>query len=387
MRDPDFSLVQGKKDETRGQKDKRRREKIKLKKRRKIMQSRILKRFTLLMLSVLLVGAFVATGVPALADRVPAEWEAQEAVWLQWPKWIEKALRNGMADIIDAIEDYVPVRLLCHNSDDRSNAQKKLSGCTNVTYYIMKHDWCWMRDNGPVWVEDASSDLYVQDWGFDCWGCNFEPPCTWEKDDAVPCKVAALEGVDCVSYDLILEGGNIEFNGSDALLVSWSVQEDRNPESKAVQEQMFKDAFGVTDVVWTLHGPPDDLTGGHIDGIARFLPNGNVTVNRYVDQEAPDAWIYEEAADIIEAAGFTVVRLDIPGYVRYKGNDWACNYMNYLVTNGAVIMCGFDGGEWDAAAKATMEGYFPGRTVVVVDTLAFWNDGGGIHCITCPQPE
>lgn len=349
------------------------------------MQSRILKRFTLLMLSVLLISAFV--GVPALAERVPAEWETQEAVWLQWPKWIEKHLRNDMADAIAEIQAYEPVRLLCHNGDDKRNAQRKLSGLSNVTYYIVKHDWCWMRDNGPVWVEDASSDLYVQDWGFDCWGQHFEPPYNYLLDDAVPCQVAALEGVDCVSDDLIVERGNLEFNGTDTLILNWNVQSDRNPEvSQAVQEQMFKDAFGVTDVVWLLHGPPGDLTGGHVDGIARFLPNGNVAVNRYVDQQDPDAWIYEEAADIIAAAGFTVVRLDIPGYFAYKGNDWACNYINWLVVNGAVVMTIFGETEWDNAAMQTVGGWFPGRDVVGVESPALWNDGGGVHCITNDQP-
>jgi len=35
----------------------------------------------------------------------------------------------------------------------------------------------------------------------------------------------------------------------------------------------------------------------------------------------------------------------------------------------------------------TIEGFFPGRDVVVVETLELWYRGGGVHCVTNDQPS
>ena len=69
--------------------------------------------------------------------------------------------------------------------------------------------------------------------------------------------------------------------------------------SQVKMEELFERAFGVTQVVWLLSAPSGDLTGGHVDGIARFIDEDTVAVVRYVDQNDPDAWVYEEAASII----------------------------------------------------------------------------------------
>lgn len=345
------------------------------------------------MLSALLIVAFVIMGFqPAFASpsvRVPAEWELQEATWIQWPvHWDEQRDRANIAAIIDALQEYEPIIILVNKrreiNDVKNFLQNRGIPLTNLSFKIIQHNWCWMRDNGPVWAIDESGH-YVQDWEFDGWGGWGKP---FGKDNKVPCNVAAEVGVPCVYYDLIVERGNLEFNGVDTLITNWNVQNLRNPDvTMAEQEQMFKDAFGVTDVVWLLHGPSDDPTGGHVDGMARFINENTVCVPRFVDQNDPDAWVYEEAADIVATAGFNVVRLDIPGYVTYKKVTFYCDYVNWLVANGVVVMTGFGVPEWDNAAKQTVEGYFPDRDVIVVETLQLWKDGGGVHCVTNDQPD
>lgn len=342
---------------------------------------------TITMDSAKTVTATFTEEVP-VSVRIPAEWEPHAATWIQWPgKW-EEANRANLADIIDVLQDYEPVNILVNSKQHKKSAQSFLQDRgvppTNINWYIIPHDWCWMRDNGPVWVVDANGQ-FVQDWGFDGWGGWAE---TWRKDDKVPSAVAEAIDVRCVTYDLINERGTLEFNGNDTLITSWSVLGARNPDvTQAEMEQLFKDAFGVTKVVWLLHGPSDDPTGGHVDGIARFINENTVAVARFVDQSDPDAWVYEEAADIIAAAGINVVRIDIPGYVTYKNEDMYCDYVNWLVANGVVVMTGFNVTEWDNAAKQTVEGYFPGRDVIVVETLQLWKDGGGVHCVTNDQPD
>jgi len=335
----------------------------------------------------LVLAAIVAPAFGQSVRRVPAEWELHEGTWMQWPKGVESSYRENFSGIIDVLQDYEPVNILVVSASARTQAQNYLTNqgvpLTNITWHIMPYNWAWMRDNGPVWA-NSNGVRVAQDWVFDGWG-EQEPP--WEDDDAVPCQVAAIEDVPCEVYDFINERGTLEFNGVDTLITSWVCLSNRNPGVTQIEmETLFEQTFGVTQVVWLLSAPSDDMTGGHVDGIARFIDEDTVVVARYVDQGDPDAPVYEEAATIIQNAGFEVLRIDVPGKVTYGGSQLAANYTNWLVGNGVVVVCGFDAPTWDNAAKATIEGYFPGRDVFVVETLEIWYWGGGVHCVTNDQP-
>ena len=92
------------------------------------------------------------------------------------------------------------------------------------------------------------------------------------------------------------------------------------------------------------------------------------------------------AAATIAAAGFKVIRDPIPGQVRYRDKVFDTNYLNWLVGNGFVITVGFGDDNTDAAARKRIEGYFPGRDVHIIEMLASWYDGGGVHCHSNDQP-
>jgi len=319
--------------------------------------------------------------------RVPAEFEPHAATWLQWPTRFEASYRDAFVRFINVIQEYEPVIILCNNDNLQNDAEEMLTNgsvpFTNITFKIMPNESAWMRDNGPVYVVEN--------------GANFGNFPT-AKDDAIPSLVAEDLGMACEKIDnIILEKGNLEFNGVDTLILNWIAFSDRagdNPTlTKEEAADILKDKLGVTKVVWLLNAPPSDLTGGHVDGIARFIDADTVVVAKYVDQTHAEAWIYEEAADIIKDAGFEVLRMDIPGEVTYKNIPMSAIYMNWLVGNGFVVTTGFaaDGNEaevngWDEDARTTIAGYFPDRDVYVVDTLASWYNGGGIHCHTNDQP-
>jgi len=225
--------------------------------------------------------------------------------------------------------------------------------------------------------------LFLQNWGFDGWGVEEN----YEGDDDVPLFVAETLDMRCEDYSFINERGTLEFNGKDTLITSWPCLSDRNPGvTREEMESMFIRTFGVTRVVWLLSYSEDDITKGHADGFARFIDEDTVVVPRFVDQSDPEALIYEEAASIVEDAGFEVLRLDIPGYIDYLGVPMYANYVNWLVANGVVVVPGFDVPEWDNAAKTAIEGFFPGRDVYVVDTRELWYNGGAVHCVTNDQP-
>lgn len=324
--------------------------------------------------------------------RVPAEWEAQDSAWMQWPKGEEISYRDNFAGIINALQRYQEVNLVVQSQSALNGAQQFLQSrgvpLSNVNFHIMPYDWSWMRDNGAIWVEKTAANgeqsLIVQDWGFDGWGGDGGPS---RRDDAVPCRVAAIEGVECETVPVVLEKGTLEFNGKDTVITSWTVLNDRNPNmSRGQLETVLKERFGVSKVVWLEGASQGDLTDGHVDGIARFVNETTVVVGRYADSTDPDAALYERAAETIQAAGFNVVRMDIPGYVRYR-NEWLpVDYLNYLVANGVVVASSFGNAAWDAAARTQLQQLFPNRDVILTDTRELWLNGGAVHCVTNDQP-
>ena len=324
--------------------------------------------------------------------RVPAEWERHDSTWMQWPKGQETSYRENFAGIIGNLQAYEQVNLVVQSQADLRGAQRFLQArgvpLRNIEFHIIQYDWSWMRDNGAIWVEQTDANgnkqLVAQDWGFDGWGGDGGPS---RKDDAVPCQVASIEGVDCERVEVVLEKGTLEFNGKDTVITSWTVLHDRNPNmSRSQLEDVLKDRFGVSRVVWLEGSSESDLTDGHVDGIARFVNENTVVVSRYLDQGDPDAALFEEAARTIRAAGFNVVRMDIPGYVRYRGEWLPANYTNYLVANDVVIASSYGNAEFDNNARRQLQQLFPNRDIVLTDTRELWLNGGAVHCVTNDQP-
>ncbi|MGB7325794.1 MAG: agmatine deiminase family protein [Rubripirellula sp.] len=325
-------------------------------------------------------------------NRVPAEWEQHDSTWMQWPKGEEASYRNNFAGIIDTLQAYEQVNLAVESSQARTEAQNFLRQkgvpLDNVQFHIMPYDWSWMRDNGAIWVEQTGANggqqMIVQDWGFDGWGGDGGPS---RKDDAVPCKVAGIEGVPCETVPVVLEKGTLEFNGSDTVISSWTVLHDRNPDMTRSQlDVVLKERFGVSKVVWIEGASQGDLTDGHVDGIARFINENTVVVSRYTDQSDADSALFENAAATIRAAGLNVVRMDIPGYVRYRGEWLPANYTNYLVANGVVIASSYGNEAFDNNARRQLQGLFPNHDIVLTDTRELWYNGGAVHCVTNDQP-
>ncbi|MEL7529195.1 MAG: agmatine deiminase family protein, partial [Pseudomonadota bacterium] len=56
--------------------------------------------------AVALASVLAATVSRAETRRVPAEWEPQAAVWMQWPGNYEKNMRPAFADIIQAVQKH-----------------------------------------------------------------------------------------------------------------------------------------------------------------------------------------------------------------------------------------------------------------------------------------
>jgi agmatine deiminase len=340
--------------------------------------------------------------------RVPAEWEPQEAVWLQWPRNYERSYESAFAKIVATTVNYEDTHILVHDEATKVSAENALSTIgalsgdvingdpTEAGFKIIWHDVpndnAWMRDNGPVYIE-VNGEMRIQDWIFDGWGGAFGDFPVFD-DDAIPIYVGEFTKLAVDTVDIVHERGNLEFNGSDTVILNWSVLGDpnRNPGlTKASATKSLKTLFGVENVVYIEGVPSGDLTKGHVDGIARFIDKKRVVVadcgpDSACTQDGPDDQVYDNAASIISDAGFEVIRWVFPGSATYSGATFDIDYMNWIVGNGFVITVGFDNPATDAAAKVQLEEWFPGRDVYVIEMLDSWYNGGGVHCHTNDQP-
>ena len=362
------------------------------------LKSKILIIFITLLISV------ISTNSQANEDtnktkRVPAEWEPQEAIWIQWPGYWEKDYEMTFAKITNIVSRYEKIHILYHSDPIYLDAQKALRDIEadpkneNIHWHKVANDNAWMRDNGPVYVLNDNG-LRIQNWNFNAWGGAFGSDISFNLDNEVPDKVGAILNMPVDNIDIVHERGNLEFNGLDTVILNWSTIGDpsRNLNYNKKQAELdLKKHFGVTNVIFIEGIPDGDLTKGHIDGIARFIELRTVVVVQCTTKslcrpDSKDAEIYDKAAKIIKEAGFNVIREPIEGFVKYNSQTFDTNYMNWLVGNGFVIVPGFGNPDTDIPAKSRIESYFPNRDVHLIEMLSSWAAGGGVHCHTNDQP-
>ena len=362
------------------------------------MKSKIWIIFITLLISVMSINN-QANEVNYKTKRVPAEWEPQEAIWMQWPGYWEKDNEITFAKIADIISHYEKLHILYHSDQIYADARKAINDIgadpqdKNIHWHAVPYDNSWMRDNGPVYVLN-DNELRIQNWNFNAWGGAFGSDIPFNLDNTVPDKVGTILDIPVDHIDIVHERGNLEFNGSDTVILNWSTIGDPNRNlnyNKKQAERDLKEYFGVTKVIFIEGIPDGDLTKGHIDGIARFIGLRTVVVVRCTSRslcrpDSKDAEIYDKAAKIIEEAGFNVIREPIEGFVKHNDQMFDTNYMNWLVGNGFVIVPGFGNPKTDISAKSRIENYFPNRDVYLIEMLSSWAAGGGVHCHTNDQP-
>lgn len=301
--------------------------------------------------------------------RVPAEWEPQGAIWMQWPGHYEAQLRPAFAEIIRSVKNHEPVHLLANSAKQKKAAQAFLAkhavSARNITWHQVPIDNAWMRDNGPIYLTDGKQ-TWIQNWAFTGW--DKSTAADYRRDTDVPKHVGALLGLEVEDRsDYVLEKGNLEVNGEGVAMLGWDCQNERNPGlTKAEHERILKEALGLTQIIWSYGHHPDDLTTGHIDGSARFI---NATTVAVADTEEETE--LRLAADL-EAAGYKV--------------EWYPGDVNWLVGDSYVVALSELSAMTDADLEARLRRYFPGRKVYLIDAWSIVESGGGIHCVTNDQP-
>lgn len=265
-----------------------------------------------------------------------------------------------------------------------------------IVVFELDQDDAWIRDSGPLFVKKGNDVRMVKN-GFNAWAGLYDD---WSNDLKITEELSERFGCDYYENSFILEGGNITTDGKGtAILVeNCIVNPNRNPNSKTELEELLKTSLGLKKVIWLKDGFVNDETGGHIDNVCRFLPDGSVVISWTDDKTNP---MYDRCREIEkeldeQADYLTVHRLVTPA-AQYRQTDevvvgegamerlseqlLTASYINYYETDKAVFIPQFGVAE-DAEAERQLKLLFKGREIVPLFTREYILAGGGLHCLT-----
>ncbi len=350
--------------------------------------------------------------------HMPAEYEPHRGCVLIWPvrpgswPYQAKEAQRAFAQAARTIAESETVWMLVQPGE--AETVQKLLG-PPIRILEIPTDDAWARDIGPTCVVNAAGEVRGIDWQFNAWGGTIDGLYAhWEKDQAAAARICEQLGIRC--YDarhFVLEGGSIHTDGEGTLLVTEECLRSagRNPQlTKAQIEETLKAYLGAEKVIWLPHGLADDETNGHVDNLCAFVRPGEVVLSWSDDPFDPQHAICREALAALEggtdAKGrrIQVHKLPLPKNpvcitlkdlaglvfesgeeVREAGERLAANYVNFYISNGAVLVPQF-ADENDQQALQILRELFPGRKAVPVDARPIIVGGGNIHCITQQIP-
>lgn len=336
--------------------------------------------------------------------RVPGEDATHERTWMTWPSsnriWGDHLLpkiQGDIARLAGEIARHEPV-IMC--ADGSSAASQARAACGSLVAVIgsVPVDDCWMRDTGPLFRVNGAGAREAFGLNFNGWGDKQ----IHGNDRHVAERVADYAEVEFTKATVVGEGGGIEYDGDGTLIATEScwVNPNRNPGMAREEiEAELLSWFGARKLIWLPGVAGRDITDGHVDGTSRFVRPGVVMV-QLPPPPRTDIWAedarqqFEILSQSTDAQGrrLRVLTLEGPDTLpRWPKNRWETfldSYVNWAVTNSAVITVEFGDIDKDAAAKAAIEAAFSDKKVVQLDLDQLHGEGGGgAHCVTMQEPS
>jgi agmatine/peptidylarginine deiminase len=344
---------------------------------------------------------------PTPADLVvPGEFEESQAVLLRWTgNNSSNSFKRLYAELIDAIQQEVPVWIMIGSSSDSTGVKNNLANygvtLSNYEFLIVPTNSIWTRDYGPwgfYYTEDDSLAM------IDMQYYSSRP-----LDNAIPAFIAGYMGLDHYTSEIRHEGGNLMVDGfghafhttslfqNNSNFLGWSTETTR---------QVHEELFRTTEVTEPTRLQCDGGTG-HIDMWSKLIDEETIIVSEYPSAvTAIDKTIIEDNVSLyntktsVYGSPFKIVRLPMP--LADNGSFYtSCNqidndargFVNGLFVNKTLIVPIYSNENspaanqaYDEAALDLIREALPGYNVVGIDSRPLTPLGGAIHCITMQIP-
>lgn len=302
----------------------------------------------------------------------PAEFDIQDAVWLIWPSTNHKegeSVEKVILSIIEAINREENIVITCKDKELCNKADKIIKNQfgehENITILEIPSHEIWARDMGPIFVETNQNTLAIADFNFNSWGYSDTLDPNTKTEEMYDVRVAEQFNLPVISSAMISEGGNREVNGKGTLMVTESVERNRNPHmSRQDMEAEYKRLLGVKKIIWLNQGLVEDdhtflgpittadgskaytvvTTNGHVDEYARFVNDSTILLAQIDSTEFNDPIAFEnhkrmeknyqilsEATDQ-DGKPFTIIRMPLPGTIfsTMSPGDYVYEYIKTL---------------------------------------------------------
>ena len=323
--------------------------------------------------------------------KVPAEEDAHEATFTQWPvnrqvhpdRVFLGMLQQTIADIANTFVDFEPVIMLAAKVS-HAKARRFLSN--KVELWDIPTEDLWARDSGPLFAINPEGQRAITQLNFNGWGGKQ----IHKRDGNIAAEVAQVLDLPIRDSGLVGEAGGLDQDGRGTLIAhesSW-VNKNRNNLTRPQIERRLLTAFGADRVIWAPGLWGEDITDFHIDSLARFISRDRVLIQLpdNPDETDPFHMAALETHDILLDAGLTLDVIPEPTRPRVKSLDFVASYANYYVCNGGLIAAQFGDPVTDAIALAALKQHYPNREIVTLNVDPLGEVGGGIHCATQQMP-
>lgn len=329
--------------------------------------------------------------------RVPAEDVRHRRTWMAWPSsyaiwggWLP-GIQQDIALVARTIARFEPV-VMCARDRDAARKARRWCGRNVKVIDTIPVDDCWMRDSGPVFRRARDGSIGALGLGFNGWGGKQ----IHANDELVARRVARRASARFEVADVVGEGGGIENDGDGTLMATESawINDNRNPgKTKDQIERELLAEFGAKAMIWVPGLRGKDITDNHIDATSRFVEPGVVMV-QVPPRSRNDIWAEDARQQLrilsrskdAKGRSLKVIEMAGPREVRSSAKGFLDSYVNFALTNGAVITAQFGDRDRDDQCRQTLREAFPGREVVQLNVDRLHRGGGGIHCVTQQEP-
>lgn len=340
--------------------------------------------------------------------RIPAEWEKHQATWLGWPHnktdWPGKfsPIPWVYGEIVRKISEGEYVHILVESKKHKENAERVLKAVgvdlAKIKLFILKTDRGWVRDSGPAFVKDNSSNVSLVNFRFNAWA----KYSNYKKDEKLPFFISKKLGMKKFvpihnRMHVCLEGGSIDINGKGTLITTEECLMDpkiqvRNPGfTKNDYEEVFRNYLGISNVLWLGKGIVGDDTHGHVDDLCRFVNKNTVVLVQEKKSTDANYTLLQENRERLESmklengSKVNVVEIPMPDPVVFKGERLPASYANFYISNKYVLVPTFNDLK-DRIALGVLGELFTDRTVIGIHAVDLVWGLGTIHCLTHEQP-
>jgi agmatine deiminase len=324
-----------------------------------------------------------------MPHTLPPEWAPQERLWVgipgdptEWTADLPRAQEQAAAFANAVAAHGERTILVARTESDAARARALVSSTVEVIYESFGD--VWLRDTGPIGIVDSDGHRALADFDFNGWGGKFDMP----GDEDIGVRLAATTDLPRRHIPMIFEGGAIDTDGTGLFVTTEQclLNPNRNPTLGRGQiETLLAGSLGLDNMLWLGDGLVHDHTDGHVDNLARFVSPGILAIPRATTDDDPNTHVYVDAEARARAFGLEIAHVPSVGRYEIDSEIAPASYMNFCITNGAVIVPQF-GAPNDAAAREALRPFFPDRALIGLPANAILRGGGGFHCMSMHLP-